>query len=202
MMMMASSSFARIIFFFDHHHHHLSVRCLQNGCVLTLKLLSVCLVCGPRLRRLGINPADPYASVGPMGSFAGLSLWLVPASDADSSTPQHSVLKHEMGALRSANAGSPAFEPHATLLAGLKGEDGWTAGKIWPVFKDGLQKWRKEQNEAAESAEGKEKWMEVGLRDVTTRGFYWQVSRRFFASTSRFAGDLESRRDAAESYHC
>lgn len=121
----------------------------------------------PSPARSFAQAADPYASQPgqPLGSFAGLSLWLVPAEAG----AQRSTLKREMEALRSTVPdASESFEPHVTLLAGLTSQDGWTQDKVWQTSLDALKSWGQQQDEKLGS-------IDCELLDVTTRGSFFQV---------------------------
>lgn len=65
---------------------------------------------------------------------------------------------------------SAPFEPHATLLASLKEDGQWNRDQYWNKAQQLVQNWRK----TFEQAEGE--GVQVDLKEVCTRGWYFQVS--------------------------
>ncbi|TKY85989.1 hypothetical protein EX895_004814 [Sporisorium graminicola] len=94
----------------------------------------------------------------------GLALWLVPRSSGFSD-----AVRDEMARLRAANAGvsSGEFGIHATLLAGL-GDREISGEALRDVADEAVKAWKKQH--AGELEGG----LTVGLKDVTTRGSYFQ----------------------------
>ncbi|KAJ9478877.1 hypothetical protein PHBOTO_002369 [Pseudozyma hubeiensis] len=94
----------------------------------------------------------------------GLALWLVPTNPSFVST-----LQTEAAALRSANAGkcSGEFGIHATLLAGL-GDRGITVEGLRGCLEEAIRVWKAKQREGEGGS------LTVGLKDVTSRGKYFQ----------------------------
>ncbi|KAN0065400.1 hypothetical protein ACQY0O_001236 [Thecaphora frezii] len=93
----------------------------------------------------------------------GLAFWLMPSS---ASAP---ALRREMDKLRAANPDAPSFEPHATLIAGIKpGQEGqkqWDHGSLLSAAKDAIDAWKNDGHQGS---------LTCRLDDVTTRGLYFQ----------------------------
>ncbi|KDN39246.1 2, 3 cyclic phosphodiesterase [Tilletiaria anomala UBC 951] len=105
---------------------------------------------------------DPYTSAAAAsGSFAGLSLWL----QISNSATQEAV-QHVMAELRShVPEDAPAFEPHATLLAGLSTDEGWTPEKVWEYVQAAVRAWKASPHCAH---------LECSFRSMTRRDVFFQ----------------------------
>jgi hypothetical protein len=92
--------------------------------------------------------------------FSGFALWLVPRSDA-----LNRALQSEIAQLRAANPDcSGEFGLHATLLAGL-GDRSIDPSALLQVAQKVVAHWHTNHTQ-----------LQVGLKNVETRGSYFQVS--------------------------
>jgi Cyclic phosphodiesterase-like protein len=108
-----------------------------------------------------------------VGSFAGLSLWLQTTNQVQLKAigdVMQDLRQHcPAGSTDERSPNAPDFEAHATLLAGLKEEDG-SPDQIWSRVQEAVRAWAASRKSTA----GKGAGVNCKLPEVTTRGFFFQ----------------------------